>query len=74
MKRFLFAFIAAYIFMFAWGYLLNGVVLKDVYAETPFPGKLLVYGSMGGLVEMVIIGAIVGAVYRPGSTASGASV
>lgn len=35
MKRFLFAFIAAYIFMFAWGYLLNGVVLKDVYAETP---------------------------------------
>jgi hypothetical protein len=140
MKRFLFAFIAAYIFMFAWGYLLNGVVLKDVYAETPnvfrpqnemmslfywiligqglvilafvmiyaggfaggsvmagirlgilleiaaigsrmaiyavqpFPGKLLVYGSVGGLVEMVIIGAIVGAIYRPGSTTSAASV
>ena len=117
--------------MFAWGYLVNGVVLKDVYAETPnifrsqsemmalfhwiligqaililafvmmyasgfagggvmagirlgillelaaigsrmaiyavqpFPGKLLVYGSIGGLVEMVIVGAIVGAIYKP---------
>jgi hypothetical protein len=137
MKRFIFAFIAAYIFMFAWGWLLNGVVLKDVYAETPnifrpqaemmslfhwiligqallilafiliyasgfagggvsagirlgilleiaaigsrmaiyavqpFPGKLLVYGSMSGLVEMVIVGAIVGALYKPG-TAGGA--
>jgi len=130
-KRFILAFIAAYIFMFAWGYLVNGVVLKDVYAETPnifrsqsemmalfhwiligqaililafvmmyasgfagggvmagirlgillelaaigsrmaiyavqpFPGKLLVYGSIGGLVEMVIVGAIVGAIYKP---------
>jgi hypothetical protein len=33
MKRFIFAFIAAYIFMFIWGWLLNGVVLKDVYAQ-----------------------------------------
>jgi len=131
MKRFIFAFIAAYIFMFAWGWLLNGVVLKGVYAETPnifrprdemmslfhwiligqavlilafiliyasgfagggvsagirlgilleiaaigsrmaiyavqpFPGKLLVYGSLSGLVEMIIIGAIVGAIYKP---------
>jgi hypothetical protein len=137
MKRFIFAFVAAYIFMFAWGWVLNGVVLKDVYAETPnifrpqsemmslfhwiligqaililafiliyasgfagggvsagirlgilleiaaigsrmaiyavqpFPGKLLVYGSMSGLVEMVIVGAIVGALYKPG-TAGGA--
>jgi hypothetical protein len=136
MKRFIFAFVAAYIFMFAWGWVLNGVVLKDVYAETPnifrpqsemmslfhwiligqaililafiliyasgfagggvmagirlgilleiaaigsrmaiyavqpFPGKLLVYGSLSGLVEMVIVGAIVGALYKP-STSSG---
>src|SRR4029453_13324458 len=35
MKRFILAFIAAYIFMFLWGWLLNGVLLKDVYAETP---------------------------------------
>src|SRR6266404_9456756 len=35
MKRFIIAFIAAYVFVFVWGWLLNGVFLKDVYAETP---------------------------------------
>src|SRR5438132_189210 len=35
MKRFVLAFIAAYIFIFLWGWLLNGVVLKDIYAQTP---------------------------------------
>ena len=133
MKRFIVAFIAAYVFIFFWGWLLNGVVLKDVYAETPtlwrpqsemmalfhwiiigqalivfafvmiyvsgfagggvvaairlgilleiaaigmrmgfyavqpVPGKLIVYGSISGLIEMVIVGAIVGAIYKPGS-------
>ena len=131
MKRFILAFVAAYVFLFFWGWLLNGVVLKDVYAETPnlwrspsemmslfhwiiigqalvvfafvmiyasgfagggviagirlgllleiaaigmrmgvyavqpFPGKLLIYASIGGLVEMIITGAIVGAIYKP---------
>src|SRR6059036_435932 len=131
MKRFIVAFIAAYVFMFFWGWFLNGVLLKDVYAQTPnlwrspsemmslfhwiiigqalvvfsfvviyasgfagggvlagirlgvlleiaaigmrlgfyavqpFPGKLVVYGSIGGLIEMVIVGAIVGAIYKP---------
>src|SRR5436189_5981337 len=35
MKRFILAFIAAYIFIFFWGWLLNGVFLKDLYAQTP---------------------------------------
>jgi hypothetical protein len=131
MKRFIIAFIAAYIFLFVWGWLLNGVVLKDVYAETPnlwrsqsemmslfhwiiigqalvvfafvtiyasgfagggviagirlgilleiaaigmrlgfyavqpIPGKLILYGSVGGLIEMIIVGAMVGAIYKP---------
>src|ERR1700751_1643804 len=131
MKRFIIAFIAAYIFLFVWGWLLNGVLLKDIYAQTPnlwraqsemlgffhwiligqalivfafvmiyasgfavggvmagiqlgilleiaaigmrmgvyavqpFPGKLLVYVSIGGLIEMIITGAIVGAIYKP---------
>ena len=131
MKRFILAFIAAYIFLFLWGWLLNGVLLKDVYAKTPnlwrtqsemlgffhwiligqalivfafvmiyasgfagggviagirlgvlleiaaigmrlgfyavqpIPGKLILYGSIGGLVEMVIVGAMVGAIYKP---------
>jgi len=130
-KRFVFAFIAAYVFLFLWGWLLNGVFLKDVYAQTPnlwrsqsemmslfywiiigqalivfsfvmiyasgfagggviagirlgvlleiaaigmrlgfyavqpIPGKLILYGSIGGLVEMVIVGAMVGAIYKP---------
>ncbi len=131
MKRFIIAFIAAYIFMFVWGWLLNGVLLKGVYAETPnlwrsqsemmslfhwiiigqallifafvaiyasgfagggvtagiqlgilleiaaigmrlaiyaiqpFPAKLIIYGSVSGLIEMIIVGAIVGAIYKP---------
>ena len=131
MKRFIVAFIAAYIFTFFWGWLLNGVLLKDIYAETPnlwrsqsemmslfhwiiigqalvifafvtiyasgfagggvaagirlgilleiaaigmrlaiyavqpFPGKLIVYGSISGLIEMIIVGAVVGGIYKP---------
>jgi hypothetical protein len=134
MKRFIIAFIAAYIFLFVWGWLLNGVLLKGVYAETPnlwrtesemmslfhwiilgqalvvfsfvmiyatgfagggaiagirlgllleiaaigmriaiyavqpFPGKLIFYGSASGLLEMIIVGAIVGAIYKPAPT------
>ena len=133
MKRFILAFIIAYIFLFFWGWLLNGVLLKDVYAQTPnlwrtqsemlgffhwiligqalivfafvmiyasgfagggviagirlgilleiaaigmrmgvyavqpFPGKLLIYASIGGLIEMIITGAIVGGIYKPAS-------
>ena len=29
-----------------------------MYAVQPFPGKLIVYGSVSGLVEMIIVGAI----------------
>jgi hypothetical protein len=131
MKKFILAFIAAYIFLFFWGWLLNGLVLKDVYAQTPnlwraqsemmslfhwiiigqalvvfafvmiyasgfasggviagirlgilleiaaigmrlgfytvqpSPGKLVFYGSAAGLVEMIIVGAMVGAIYKP---------
>jgi hypothetical protein len=136
MKRFIIAFIAAYIFLFLWGWLLNGFLLKDIYAQTsnlwrtqtemlsffhwiligqalivfafvmiyvtgfagggvvagirlgilleiaaigmrmgvyavqPFPGKLLIYASIGGLIEMIITGAIVGAIYKPASARS----
>jgi hypothetical protein len=139
MKRFIIAFIAAYIFLFVWGWLLNGVLLKDIYAQTPnlwrtqtemrslfhwiligqalivfafvmiyatgfagggvvagirlgilleiaaigmrmgvyavqpFPGKLLVYASIGGLIEMIITGAIVGAIYKPAPSAKAVS-
>src|SRR5262252_6379212 len=133
MKKFIIAFIGAYIFIFFWGWLLNGVLLKDIYAQTPnlwrtqsemaglfhwiiigqalvvfsfvmiyasgfagggiaagirlgllleiaaigmrlgfyavqpIPGKLILYGSIGGLIEMVIVGAMVGAIYKPAS-------
>ena len=132
MKRFILAFVAAYIFIFLWGWLLNGVLLKDIYAQTPnlwrsqsemmslfhwiiigqalivfsfvmiyasgfagggviagiklgvlleiaaigmrmgfyavqpFPGKLILYGSVSGMVEMIVVGTIVGAIYKPG--------
>jgi magnesium-transporting ATPase (P-type) len=35
------------------------------YAVQPFPGKLIACWSIGALVEMSILGAIVGAIYRP---------
>ena len=131
MKRFILAFVAAYVFIFFWGWLLNGVFLKDIYAQTPslwrsqsemmslfhwiiigqalvifafvmiyasgfagggviagirlgilleiaaigmrmgfyavqpIPGKLILYGSLSGLIEMIIVGAMVGAIYKP---------
>ena len=34
MKRFSLAFLAAFVFIFLWGWLYNGVFLKDVYAQT----------------------------------------
>src|SRR6266566_2319964 len=130
MKRFVIAFVAAFIFIFFWGWLYNGVLLKDVlaqaqslfrpreemmglfywlavgeaglalsfvmiyasgfagggiaagvrlgimleilavsarcaiYATQPFPAKLLVLVSIGGFVEMIVIGVIVGAIYN----------
>src|SRR5438046_9166950 len=131
MKRFVLAFVAAFIFIFFWGWLYNGVLLKDVFAEAqslfrpreemmslfrwivigqaglalafvmiyasgfagggiaagvrlgimleilaigarcrlyatqPFPAKLLVLISLGGFIEMIITGVIVGAIYKP---------
>ena len=37
------------------------------YAVQPFPGKLIFYG-MSGLIEMIIVGAMVGAIYKPAAT------
>ena len=34
MKRFIVAFFAARVFLFVWGWLINGVLLKDIYAES----------------------------------------
>jgi hypothetical protein len=54
MKRFIVAFIAAYIFMFFWGWLLNGVLLKDIYAETPNLWRS--QSEMMSLFHWIIIG------------------
>jgi hypothetical protein len=130
MKRFIIAFIAAFIFIVLWGWFFNGVLLKDVsaevqslfrpreeimslfhwiiigqaglalafvmiyasgfarggiaagvrlgimveifavgarcaiYATQPFSAQLLVLISIGGFIEMIVTGVIVGAVYR----------
>ena len=131
MKRFILAFIPAFIFIFLWGWFYNGVLLKDVFAEAqslfrpreemmglfhwiiigqagltlsfvmiyasgfagggiaagvrlgimleilaisarcaiyatqPFSSKLLVLVSIGGFIEMIVTGVIVGAIYKP---------
>src|SRR2546421_10739352 len=54
MRRFIIAFIAAYIFLFVWGWLLNGILLKDVYAETPNLWRSQT--EMASLFHWIIIG------------------
>jgi hypothetical protein len=39
-----------------------------IYATQPFPAKLLVLISIGGFIEMIVTGVIVGAIYKPKST------
>jgi len=134
-KRFFIAFVVAFVFMFFWGWLYNGVLLKDVlaqaqslfrpreeimglfhwivigdaglalsfvmiyasafagggiaagvrlgimleilavsarcaiYATQPFPAKLLVLASIGGFIEMIGTGVLVGGIYKPKSNA-----
>ena len=72
-----FAFVIIYVAGFAGGGIVAGIGLgilleiaaigmqMGVYAVQPFPGKLLIYASIGGLIEMIITGAIVGAIYKP---------
>ena len=137
-KKFIIAFIAAFIFIFIWGWFYNGILLRNVfieaqmaehlfrsreatmqlfhwivigdaglafsfvliyasgfagggigagvrlgimleilaisarcmiYATQPFPAKLLVLTTIGGFVEMIGTGIIVGAIYKPRAAA-----
>lgn len=38
-----------------------------IYATQPFPAKVLVLISIGGFIEMIVTGVIVGAIYKPAS-------
>ena len=40
-----------------------------IYATQPFPAKLLVLAGVGGFIEMIGTGIIVGAIYQPKSNA-----
>jgi hypothetical protein len=72
-----FAFVTIYASGFAGGGVIAGIrlgVLLEIaaigmrlgfYAVQPIPGKLILYGSVGGLIEMIIVGAMVGAIYKP---------
>jgi hypothetical protein len=53
-KRFFLAFIAAFIFIFFWGWLYNGVLLKDVLAEAQ--NLFRPREEMMGLLHWIIIG------------------
>jgi hypothetical protein len=72
-----FAFVMIYASGFAGGGVAAGVKLGllleiaaigmrlGFYAVQPIPEKLILYGSISGLVEMIIVGALVGAIYKP---------
>ena len=53
-KRFFLAFIAAFIFMFCWGWFYNGALLKDVFAEVQ--NLFRPREEMMGLFPWIIIG------------------
>jgi hypothetical protein len=71
------AFVMIYASGFAGGGIVAGVRLGimleilaigsrcTIYATQPFPAKLLVLISLGGFIEMIIAGVIVGAIYKP---------
>ncbi len=75
-----FSFVMIYASGFAGGGIIAGIrlgLLLEIaaigmrlgfYTLQPIPGKLILYGSIGGLIEMVIVGAMVGAIYKPAST------
>src|SRR5213595_2602463 len=54
MKRFILAFIAAFIFIFFWGWLYNGVLLKGVFAEAE--SLFRPRDEMMGLFHWIVIG------------------
>ena len=72
-----FSFVMIYASGFAGGGVIAGIrlgILLEIaaigmrlgfYAVQPIPGKLVLYGSAGGLIEMIIVGAIVGTIYKP---------
>jgi hypothetical protein len=41
-----------------------------IYATQPFSAKLLVLASIGGFIEMIVTGVIVGAIYKPARSSS----
>jgi len=53
-KKFFMAFIAAFIFIFLWGWLYNGVLLKDVFAEAQ--SLFRPRDEMMGLFHWIVIG------------------
>ena len=71
------AFVMIYASGFAGGGVIAGIrlgILLEIaaigmrlgfYAVQPVPGKLISYGSVSGLIEMIIVGAMVGAIYKP---------
>jgi hypothetical protein len=75
-----FSFVIIYATGFAGGGIIAGIrlgLLLEIaaigmrlgfYAVQRIPGKLILYGSIGGIVEMIIVGAMVGAIYKPAST------
>ncbi len=72
-----FAFVMIYASGFAGGGIAAGIrlgIMVEIlaigarlmmYAVQPLPGKLVLYWSTGGLIEMIVTGAIVGAIYKP---------
>ena len=77
-----FSFVMIYASGFAGGGVIAGIrlgLLLEIaaigmrlgfYAVQPIPGKLIFYGSIGGIIEMIILGAMVGAIYKPAAARS----
>jgi hypothetical protein len=51
------------------GFIYTGANLIS-YGVQPFPGNLIVWYSIAGLIEYAVAGAIVGTIYSPSPTSS----
>jgi biotin transporter BioY len=71
-KKFFFAFIAAFVFLFVFGFLWYATLMHDAHREVPTllrpEADLKSYFgwlALGQIVQFTIAGAIVGAIYKP---------
>lgn len=68
-RRGVIALIVAFVFIFCFGFVWHGILMKSAYMETaalwPLTTNILWMWIAGSLIGFAIMGALVGAIYKP---------